>query len=148
ETILLPFQVNGKKSESENEIELPKESIEINDEEMEMPVSKEVTLSGMDEDVKINGEQFDMDRIDFTQNQGETEVWEIYNEQDDRGGMFHPFYNHGTQCKVILINGEKAPRILLGYKDTISVDPGDNAKVAVKFEENGTYMFHCYILEH
>src|SRR5690625_6477760 len=74
ETILLPNQVNEKKSERENEIELPKESIEINDEEMEMPVSKEVTLSGMDEDVKINGKQFDMDRIDFTQNQGETEV--------------------------------------------------------------------------
>jgi len=148
ETILLPFQVNEKKSESENEIELPKESIEINDEEMEMPVSKEVTLSGMDEDVKINGKQFDMDRIDFTQNQGETEVWEIYNEPDDMGGMIHPFHIHGTQFKVISINGEKPPKNLQGYKDTISVDPGDKAKVAVKFEEKGTYMFHCHILEH
>src|SRR5699024_4905704 len=109
ETIVPAFQVNENKSESENEIELPKESIESKDEEMEIAVSKEVTLSGMYEDVKINGKQFDMDRIDFTQIPGETEVWEIYNEPDDMCGMIHPFHIHGTQFKVISINGEKPP---------------------------------------
>src|SRR5699024_7900291 len=96
----------------------------------------------------INGKKFDKDRIDLTQKQGETEVWEVYNEPDMMGGMIHPFHIHGTQFKVISINGEKPPKNLQGYKDTISLDPGDKAKIAVKFKEKGTYMYHCHILEH
>ena len=74
----------------------------------------------MGEMVTINGKKFDMNRIDFTQEVGVTEVWELYNKPDMMGGMNHPFHIHGTQFKII----------------------------SVKFNHEGVYMFHCHILEH
>ena len=147
-TVLLPFQLTDKENNIQKEIQKPQNSITISQEEMQKEVSKEIVLFGMMHHVTINGKKFDMDRIDFTQNVGETEVWEIYNKPDMMGGMIHPFHIHGTQFKVISINGEEPPENLQGYKDTISLEPGDKAKIAVKFEEEGIYMYHCHILEH
>lgn len=79
---------------------------------------------------------------------GETEIWEIYNKPDDMGGMIHPFHIHGTQFKIISINGKKPPANEQGYKDTVAIHPGDKIKLAVKFPHAGTYMYHCHILEH
>lgn len=147
-TVLLPFQVNDKESKVQKEILKPEKPITISDEIMQKEVSKEIVLFGMMQHVTINGKKFDMNRIDFTQKKGETEVWEIYNKPDMMGGMIHPFHIHGTQFKVISINGEEPPENLQGYKDTIALDPGDKAKIAVKFEEKGVFMYHCHILEH
>lgn len=148
ETVLLPFKIEEEKPTGKNTIEPVKNEVEITDEEKNMPVTKEINLSGMGHHVAINDKQYDKDRIDLTQKQGETEIWEIYNEPNMMGGMIHPFHIHGTQFKVISINGEKPPKNLQGYKDTISLDPDDRAKIAVKFEEKGIYMYHCHILEH
>jgi len=148
ETVLLPFQINEKDNNGDNKMEPRENPVTINDQVMNKQVSKEITLKGMGRHVTINGKKFDKDRIDLTQKQGETEVWEVYNEPDMMGGMIHPFHIHGTQFKVISINGEKPPKNLQGYKDTLSLDPGDKAKIAVKFKEKGTYMYHCHILEH
>lgn len=147
-TVLLPFKINDKENEVKDEIQEPLNPVTISDEEMQKPVSKEIVLFGMGHHVSINGKKFDMNRIDFTQKKGETEIWEIYNKPDMMGGMIHPFHIHGTQFKVISINGEEPPENLQGYKDTIALDPGDKAKIAVKFEEEGVYMYHCHILEH
>ncbi len=147
-TVLLPFQVNDKESKVQKEMLKPEKPITISDEIMQKEVSKEIVLFGMMHHVTINGKKFDPNRIDFTQKQGETEVWEIYNKPDMMGGMIHPFHIHGTQFKVISINGEEPPENLQGYKDTIALDPGDKAKIAVKFEEKGVFMYHCHILEH
>lgn len=147
-TVLLPFKLNEQGKDSESEMEQRKNPVTISDEAMQKQVSKEISLSGMGHHVSINGKKFDKDRIDLTQKQGETEVWEVYNEPDMMGGMIHPFHIHGTQFKVISINGEEPPKNLQGYKDTISLEPGDKARIAVKFEEKGTYMYHCHILEH
>ncbi|HLR65513.1 MAG TPA: multicopper oxidase domain-containing protein [Virgibacillus sp.] len=147
-TVLLPFQVNDKESKVQKEILKPEKPITISDEIMQKEVSKEIVLFGMMHHVTINGKKFDPNRIDFTQKKGETEVWEIYNKPDMMGGMIHPFHIHGTQFKVISINGEEPPENLQGYKDTIALDPGDKAKIAVKFEEKGVFMYHCHILEH
>jgi len=148
-TVLLPFKMNEKEeTESENKIEQSTTPVTINDEVLKKPVSKEITLEGMGRHVSINGKKFDKDRIDLTQKQGETEVWEVYNKPDMMGGMIHPFHIHGTQFKVISINGKKPPKNLQGYKDTLSLDSGDKAKIAVKFIEKGTFMYHCHILEH
>ncbi|MBO1002927.1 multicopper oxidase family protein [Pseudogracilibacillus auburnensis] len=147
-TVLLPFQIKDKGKEVKNEIQEPLTPVTISNEEMQKQVSKEIVLFGMGHHVTINGKKFDMNRIDFTQKKGETEVWEIYNKPDMMGGMIHPFHIHGTQFKVISINGEEPPENLQGYKDTIALDPGDRAKIAVKFEEKGVFMYHCHILEH
>src|SRR5699024_6986935 len=147
-TVLLPFKVKGEKEEVKDEILEPINPVTISNEEKQLPVSKEIVLSGMGHHVSINGKKFDKDRIDFTQKKDETEVWEVYNKPDMMGGAIHPFHIHGTQFKVISINGEEPPENLQGYKDTIALDPGDKAKIAVKFEEAGIYMYHCHILEH
>jgi len=147
-TVLLPFQVNNEENKVQKEIQKPQNPVTISEEEMQKEVSKEIVLFGMMHHVTINGKKFDMNRIDFTQKKGETEIWEIYNKPDMMGGMIHPFHIHGTQFKVISINGEEPPANLQGYKDTISLEPGDRAKIAVKFEEKGVFMYHCHILEH
>lgn len=147
-TVLLPFKVKDEENKVQEEIPKPQNLITITEEEMQKEVSKEIVLFGMMNHVTINGNKFDPNRIDFTQKVGETEVWEIYNKPDMMGGMIHPFHIHGTQFKVISINGEDPPKNLQGYKDTISLDPGDKAKIAVKFEEKGVFMYHCHILEH
>ncbi|MDP1513386.1 multicopper oxidase domain-containing protein [Paenibacillus sp. CMAA1739] len=120
----------------------------ITDEIKNKKVTKKFKLAGMGKETTINGKKFDPNRIDFTQKQGETEVWEVENVKDSMGGMNHPFHIHGTQFQVISINGKEPPENLSGYKDTISLQPGQTAKIAVTFHKNGVYMFHCHILEH
>src|SRR5699024_11939957 len=83
-----------------------------------------------------------------TQEQGVTEVWEIYNKPDEIGGMIHPFHIHGTQFKILSRNGKEPSKNEQGWKDTISVEPDETVKVAVQFQHKGVYMFHCHILEH
>src|SRR5699024_5768051 len=146
--VLLPFKVEGEKKQVKDEETVPLNSVTITEEEKDMEVSKEVVLTGHGHHVTINGKKFDPKRIDFTQALGETEVWEVHNQVDMMGGMMHPFHIHGTQFKVISINDEEPPKQLQGYKDTIDLNPGDKAKIAVKFEKPGVYMYHCHILEH
>lgn len=111
-------------------------------------VTKTIKLAGMAANVTINGKTFDEKRIDFKQKQNVTEVWEIENVNDMMGGMIHPFHIHGTQFQVISIDGKEPPANLTGLKDTISLQPGQKAKIAVTFHDKGIYMFHCHILEH
>src|SRR5699024_55851 len=114
ETVLLPFHVQDEASDMQGaDIERDKQ-VEVTEEEKNLPVTKELELFGMDDEVTINGKQFDKDRIDLTQKKGETEVWEVYNKPDDMGGMVHPFHIHGTQFKVISVNGEEPPAHLQG----------------------------------
>lgn len=147
DTILLPFNIDELKS---NSIELPEilNDFVVTDEEKNLPTTKKLELFGMGTMVSINDKQFDMNRIDFTQKQGETEIWEIYNKPDMMGGMTHPFHIHGTQFKIVSIDGEEPPANLQGWKDTISIESGQTIKLAVKFNNKGIYMFHCHVLEH
>ncbi|MBB4823418.1 FtsP/CotA-like multicopper oxidase with cupredoxin domain [Sporosarcina luteola] len=146
-SILLPFDVADQQVEKSI---MPNEMNEfvLTDEEKNLPVTKEVELFGMMEHVTINGKKFDPNRIDFTQKQGITEVWEIYNKPDRMGVMIHPFHIHGTQFKVISRDGKEPPENERGWKDTISVKPDERVKIAVQFKDKGIYMFHCHILEH
>src|SRR5699024_1228809 len=139
-TVLLPFKVKNEENKVQEEIQKPQNPITITKEEMQKEVSKEIVLFGMMNHVTINGKKFDPNRIDFTQKKGETEVWEIYNRPEMMGVIIHPFHIHGTQFKVISINGEELPENLQGYKDTIAIKPGDRSNIAVKFEEEGVFM--------
>ncbi|MFB6804134.1 multicopper oxidase family protein [Peribacillus butanolivorans] len=147
DTILLPFKIEGQKT---NSIEIPEtlNDYVVTEEEKNLPVTKKLELFGMGKMVYINGKQFDMNRIDFTQKQGETEIWEIYNKPDKMGGMTHPFHIHGTQFKIVSIDGKEPPISQQGWKDSIEVEAGQTVKLAVQFNNKGVYMFHCHILEH
>lgn len=145
--ILLPFQVDNQ---NEKYISLPSKMNEflLTEEEKALPVTKKIELFGMMEHVTINGKKFDPNRIDFTQQQGVTEVWEIYNKPDMMGGMIHPFHIHGAQFKIITRDGKTPPENEWGWKDSISIKPDEKVKIAIQFQHKGVYMFHCHILEH
>lgn len=146
-SILLPFEVSdqsGKISRVSGEMN----NFSVTEEEKNMPVTKKVELFGMMDQVTINGKKFDPERIDFTQQQGVTEVWEIHNKPDMMGGMIHPFHIHGTQFKIISRDGKEPPENEQGWKDSISVHPDERVKIAIQFKHKGVYMFHCHILEH
>lgn len=144
--VVLPIKIKGSAKKT------PTLPTQLNTVEKETfpnkEVTKKVTLAGMGRMVTINQKQFDPNRIDFTQKVGEEEIWEIYNQPHHMGGMIHPFHIHGTQFRVLSINGEEPPESEQGWKDTIAVQPNDRVRIAVRFEEEGIYMFHCHILEH
>lgn len=146
-SILLPFEVSDESGEI---TEIPGElnNFSVTEEEMNLPVTKKVELFGMMDMVEINGKKFDPERIDLTQQQGVTEVWEIYNKPDMMGGMIHPFHIHGTQFKIISRDGKAPPENERGWKDSISIQPDETVKIAIQFKHKGVYMFHCHILEH
>lgn len=146
-SVLLPFVVTDQSGKTSK---LPKKlnDLTLEGKEMDLPVTKKVELFGMMDMVTINGKKFDPERIDFTQKQGVTEVWEIYNKPDMMGGMIHPFHIHGAQFKVLSRDEKKPPENEQGWKDSISVKPGETVKIAVQFKHKGVYMFHCHILEH
>lgn len=99
--------------------------------------------------VTINGQSFDMNRIDFKAKSGTVEYWEIKN----LGGAmstYHPFHVHATQFSIISINGKEPNALLQGRHDTINLYSNDTAIIAVPFDEslNGVFMYHCHILDH
>lgn len=146
-TELLKFELSNQPGVS---TQLPDQlnDFEVTEEELDLPVSKKIELFGMMDMVTINGKQFDPERIDFTQEKGVTEVWEIYNKPDMMGGMIHPFHIHGTQFKIISRDGNTSPENERGWKDSFSIAPGEKVKIAIRFDFEGIYMFHCHILEH
>lgn len=70
----------------------------------------------MDDNVTINGKKFDPNRIDFTQKVNRKETWEIENVKDKMSGMKHPFHIHGTQFKVLSVDGKKPSEDMRGKK--------------------------------
>lgn len=146
DVVLLPIDVSDTKSTAKASTKL--NTIKVDQALLAQQPTKVVKMEGMRENVTINGKKFDEKRVDFTQEKGETEVWEIDNAITDEGGMIHPFHIHGTQFLVLSVNGEKPEPSLQGYKDTITLQPGQKARIAVKFPYAGMYMFHCHILEH
>lgn len=146
-TLLLPIKIEGKSQQDWTIPHVLNVLPKLEDVES-FPISKKIRIEGMANDVTLNGLTYDPDRIDFKQKQNELEVWEIENVMDDMGGMKHPFHIHGAQFKIISIDEEIPPAYLLGYKDTVSIEPGSKAKIAIKFPKKGLYMYHCHILEH
>jgi FtsP/CotA-like multicopper oxidase with cupredoxin domain len=146
-TIVLPIHVNQQATSFTKQIPNQLQSIPaINT--TGLKVTKKIALAGMMKMVSINGKQFDMNRIDFKQKVGVPEIWEIDNLTDTMGGMIHPFHIHGTQFRIISINGKSPNPELQGWKDTIALQPGDQVKILVEFDYPGLYMYHCHILEH
>lgn len=146
ETNLLPIHVTtgGAASELATTLNDTSSSKEL----LKMEPTKQITLEGMTNNFLINGQTYDMDRIDFKQKQGVTEVWEIENIISAEGGMAHPFHVHGTQFTVLSVDGEAPDESLQGYKDTVTIQPNQKIRIAISFPYKGIYMFHCHILEH
>ena len=93
----------------------------------------------------INGQTFDMERIDVETKLGTSEVWEVVS-----AGMAHPFHIHGAWFRILSIAGAPPPPQLTGWKDVVLVE--DRAELLVTFNQPATrdhpFMYHCHILEH
>lgn len=93
----------------------------------------------------INGQAFDMDRIDLTVKRGALEHWTV-----SANMMMHPFHVHGVTFQVLSQNGGPPKPQNSGWKDTILID--GQADILMRFDrpasESLPYMFHCHILEH
>ncbi|WP_268913492.1 multicopper oxidase family protein [Lentilactobacillus sp. SPB1-3] len=143
---ILTFKIHEFAS---NPLNLPDHLVDVPDPEV-TPNSQthKVVMSGMDEEVALNGRKFDMQRIDDRQQLGNVEVWDITNTNDMDGGMLHPYHMHGTQFKIISRNGHAPYPNEMGLKDTVSVNPGEEVKIKVWFNHTGVFMNHCHIIEH
>src|SRR6516164_8217280 len=62
----------------------------------------------------INGQTFDMERIDVETKLGTSEVWEVVS-----AGMAHPFHIHGALFRILSIAGAPPPPQLTGWKDVV-----------------------------
>jgi len=104
----------------------------------------------------INGRVFEMEAVapDETVNLDETIAWEWINNSP----IPHPMHIHNVHFQVVQrtppsynngYNTINQGLIDSGWKDTVSVWPGERVKVAMKFGPHaGMYMYHCHILEH
>lgn len=93
----------------------------------------------------MNGQPFDMKRIDAQVDQGSHEIWEIVS-----GEMPHPFHVHGASFRVLSKDGAAPGAHEAGWKDTVLVEK--KAELLVRFDQPAAreqpFMFHCHILEH
>ena len=100
---------------------------------------------GMGPPLGINGQAFELQRIDFDPKLETTEIWEVTPNM-----MSHPFHVHGVIFRVLSIAGEAPAPHLAGGKDTILLDAP--AELLMTFTQPATsefpFMFHCHILEH
>jgi len=93
----------------------------------------------------INGQPFDMDRIDLKVALGSVERWIIRSSM-----VAHPFHIHGVQFRVLSEDRLPPRPENTGWKDTVLV-PGET-EILARFEhpadKENAFMFHCHILEH
>jgi FtsP/CotA-like multicopper oxidase with cupredoxin domain len=94
----------------------------------------------------INGQVYDLDRIDFEVPAGEVEIWEFVNQTNN----FHPMHVHGVFFRVLTRNGVAAALPAdRGWRDTVLVYPNETVRVALAFgARRGEYLMHCHNLEH
>ena len=93
----------------------------------------------------INGEPYDMSRIDQQVQLGETELWRINADM-----MTHPFHVHGVSFQVVTMGGRAVNPAAIGWKDVVHVE--GPTEILIRFDKPATidtpFMYHCHILEH
>src|SRR5829696_9102054 len=92
----------------------------------------------------INGEQFDPELMAARPKLGSTEVWHL-----KAAPASHPVHLHLVHFKVLSRNGGTPLPTDAGWKDTVDLASGEEARVLVRFDGyRGRYVFHCHNLEH
>ncbi|MCX8999842.1 multicopper oxidase domain-containing protein [Rhizobiaceae bacterium BDR2-2] len=102
------------------------------------------------ENERINGEVYEMNRIDFIVPFGAVERWRFASAR----GAPHPIHVHGAHFQVlegtVPNGGVRAVRPWeRGWKDTVNVRTHETVDVLVRFDVyEGRYLLHCHKLEH
>lgn len=99
--------------------------------------------SGIEGQFKINGQAFDMNRIDTVTSKGSVEEWTLVNEST----MNHPFHLHVWDQQIL-----STPVGIVAdveYQDVVNVPAKSQVVVRVKFDDfSGMSVYHCHILDH
>jgi FtsP/CotA-like multicopper oxidase with cupredoxin domain len=100
---------------------------------------------------RINGQEYDMSRVDFRVPFGVTERWRF----KTGGNAPHPVHVHGASFQVVSRTGGRG-RLFpweSGWKDTVLLNDKETVDVLIRFdgfrgEYDGQYVMHCHQLEH
>lgn len=102
----------------------------------------------MDGPFYLNGNMFDMMRIDYTIPLNNIEIWKIVNHTM----VGHPFHIHGGEFYILYKSGTAPLPEESGRKDVVEIAPYDSVQFIMKFEDFPDtiipYMYHCHILMH
>jgi len=96
---------------------------------------------------KINGLEYDMNRIDFQVPFGDVERWRFRTN----GNAPHPVHVHGASFKVVSRTGGRGQLFPWerGWKDTVLLNDQETVNVLIRFAAyRGEYLIHCHKLEH
>ena len=96
---------------------------------------------------KINGQEYDLNRIDFQVPFGQTELWRF----TTKGNAPHPVHNHGASFQVQSRSGGRGQVFPWeqGWKDTVLLNDREIVEVLIRFDAyRGRYLMHCHKLEH
>jgi spore coat protein A len=105
-------------------------------------VERQFEFSGGDP-WQINKKPFAIDRIDADPKLGAVELWKVNTSKH------HPVHLHLVQFKILERKGGGIRATDVGWKDTIDLEPHQNATVLARFTGyRGKYVFHCHNLEH
>jgi len=94
----------------------------------------------------INGQIFNMQRVDFNVPYGDVEIWEYRNT----GTEPHPMHAHAALCQILSrSSAAMLPPEDAGWKDTVLVGAGETVKILTRFDSHpGLFVHHCHNLEH
>lgn len=76
----------------------------------------------------INGDAFDMERINFRVSRGSVERWTV-----SANMMMHPFHIHGVNFQVLSENGRAPKPHNTGWKDTVLIN--GSADLLIRFDQ-------------
>jgi FtsP/CotA-like multicopper oxidase with cupredoxin domain len=96
---------------------------------------------------KINGREYDMNRIDFDVPFGQVERWRF----TTNGNAPHPVHVHGASFQVVSRSGGRNQTFPweTGWKDTVLLNDRETVEVLIRFDSyRGLYLMHCHKLEH
>ncbi|WP_404382145.1 multicopper oxidase domain-containing protein [Knoellia locipacati] len=105
--------------------------------------SRTFTFDGM---TKVNGLEYDMNRISFETPSGVVEKWTFVGN----GNPPHPIHVHGASFQVVARRGGRNRLFAWegGWKDTVLLLDKESVDVLVRFDLKGRYLMHCHKLEH
>lgn len=102
----------------------------------------------MDGPFYLNGNMYNMDRIDYRIPLNNVEIWSL----KDSTMVAHPFHLHGFHFFVLDRDGVAVNASEAGRKDVVLVQPNETVRFIAKFDDFADttvpYMFHCHILMH
>ena len=102
------------------------------------------TFDGM---TRINGKEYDPNRIDFEVPFGQTELWRF----STGGNAPHPIHIHGASFQVRSRSGGRGKLFPWesGWKDTVLLKDKEAVEILIRFDGyRGRYLIHCHKLEH